>query len=130
MSINERIKVLIEHLNMNANSFSKYIGISNNVTIGRLINSSSHNPSFDIIKSILQKCSDIDANWLITGEGNMFKNANAPPGGDDCLKYKELLDEIASLKYEKTQLYKLNGALLDQLEEHKKCSKGEKRKAG
>lgn len=74
------------HLGLNKNSFSKAIGLSNNVTIGRIINE-DREPSFDILTKIIQTYGSINANWLLTGEGEMFlppqslKDAppNAPP---------------------------------------------------
>ena len=56
---------------MNINSFSKAIGLTNNVTIGRIVNE-SREPSFQILNKIIQTFGNINANWLITGRGEMF----------------------------------------------------------
>ena len=39
----DRIKIIIEELGLNVTSFSKKIGLSNNVTIGRIIKEKSYN---------------------------------------------------------------------------------------
>lgn len=70
-SISSRIWFIIKHLNMNMNSFSKAIGLTNNVTIGRII-SEEREPGFQVLYKILQTFGSINANWLITGEGEAF----------------------------------------------------------
>lgn len=70
-SISSRIRLIINQLDMNINSFSKAIGLSNNVTIGRIINE-DREPSFQILNKIILKFGSIDANWLLTGKGKMF----------------------------------------------------------
>ncbi len=52
------------------------------------------------IQNLLQKYSDIDANWLLTGEGSMLKAANDETNSN----YKELAEarlEIIEMKNEK-----------------------------
>ncbi|MEA2041169.1 MAG: hypothetical protein U9N85_01270 [Bacteroidota bacterium] len=63
----------MNEFNYNKNSFSKAIGINNNVTIGRIVNE-DRNPSYEIIEKILLTFGSIDANWLITGKGEMLKS--------------------------------------------------------
>ena len=70
-SISKRIVLIINKLDMNINSFSKAIGLSNNVTIGRIINE-NREPSFQVLNKIVQTFGSINANWLIAGDGEMF----------------------------------------------------------
>ena len=56
---------------MNTNSFSKAIGLTNSVTIGRIINE-EREPSFQILNRIIVTFGNINANWLISGKGEMF----------------------------------------------------------
>lgn len=70
--VSNRIKALIEGLEMNTSSFSKAIGIGNNVTIGRIINE-SRKPSYDVLEKILQTFGNVNADWLMKGQGAMFK---------------------------------------------------------
>jgi phage repressor protein C with HTH and peptisase S24 domain len=69
--ISNRILELIEALNLNKTSFSQKIGLSNNVTISRIINE-NRKPSFDVLEKILLTFGSLDANWLMKGEGEMF----------------------------------------------------------
>ena len=70
-SISERIDVVIKELGHNKNSFSKAIGMGNNVTIGRIINE-KRDPSYDVLQRIIQTFGHtINAKWLLTGEGQM-----------------------------------------------------------
>lgn len=69
--ISERIELIIKELGYNNNSFSKAIGLSNNVTIGRIINE-NREPSYAILERIIQTFGNINANWLLTGNGNTF----------------------------------------------------------
>lgn len=71
-NISDRIRFIIKELGHNNNSFSKAIGLSNNVTIGRIINE-NREPSFDTIEKILLTFGSINANWLIKGTGEPFR---------------------------------------------------------
>lgn len=72
-TINERIFKVIKHYNYNINSFSKRIGLKNNVTIGNIVGGRKNKPSFDIIIMILLSFDSISCEWLILGEGEMEK---------------------------------------------------------
>ena len=55
------------------NEFStKYLGYSASQKINRLKNT-QNKPSFDIVADIVNKFEDINANWLLTGKGEMLK---------------------------------------------------------
>lgn len=71
MHVSERINLIINHLKLNKNSFSKAIGLSNNVTIGKILND-KRSPSFDILTKIIQTYDCINSHWLLTGEGEML----------------------------------------------------------
>lgn len=75
MTINQRIKFLMESKNLNNNSLSKILG----VTPQTLFNVTSDkgrqsDPSFEMVKQILSKFVDINSEWLILGEGEMYKS--------------------------------------------------------
>lgn len=76
--ISNRIGTLIDALGMNKNTFSKEIGLENNVTIGRIVNE-DRSPSYEVINKILQTFGSVNANWLITGNGDMFLTPNMTP---------------------------------------------------
>jgi len=71
-TIGERIKILIDTENLNISTFESMIGAGNN-TIGTSIKRNS-NFSSSILSKILKKYKNINAEWLLTGEGEMYKN--------------------------------------------------------
>ena len=73
-TINTRILFIMNHFKMNKNSFSKYIGLNNNVTIGNIVSGRQNNPSYDIIIKILQSFDSIRTDWLLLGVGEMLKS--------------------------------------------------------
>lgn len=73
-SINARIQEVMEHFNLNKNSFSKALGLSNNVTIGNIVGGRKGKPSFDILQKIILNFDSINSEWLLTGEGDMLKS--------------------------------------------------------
>lgn len=73
MHVSERINLIINHLKLNKNSFSKAIGLSNNVTIGKIVND-KRSPSFEVLTKIIQTFDCINSHWLLTGQGNMLLN--------------------------------------------------------
>lgn len=79
--------MIINYLEMNPTSFSKAIGIGNNVTIGRIIKDKK-TPSFDVLEKIAQQyCSIISMEWLIAGRGNMLIKDNPKSGHKNDIKY-------------------------------------------
>ena len=81
LAIGKRLELLIKELGENKNSFSKKIGLSNNVTIGRIINE-DRSPSGDTLTRILQTFGNVNANWLLTGIGSMFMDQST--GADNA----------------------------------------------
>jgi transcriptional regulator with XRE-family HTH domain len=69
-SIALRIKQLIDEKKLNISSFERKIGVGNN-SIGTIINKNS-NVSGAILSKILNSYNDVNANWLITGKGEML----------------------------------------------------------
>jgi len=76
MQAYERIIELMKYLNLNKNSFSEEIGMSSNVTIGRIINE-QRTPHPSTLQKIVKRFPQINYDWLLTGEGEMLK------GNDD-----------------------------------------------
>lgn len=66
-----RIQSVMDYLGMNKNSFSKEIGMSSNVTIGRIINE-NRKPHSTTLKKIVSRFPQINYEWLLTGEGEML----------------------------------------------------------
>ena len=87
-----RLKWLIDDLGMNNNSFSKEIGLSNNSTIGRIVNE-DREPSFRVLHSILTTYPKIDANWLLTGDGEPYKKLVKKKDKEEPLKDEIILNQ-------------------------------------
>lgn len=73
----ERIEFIIEREGLNKNSFSKAIGISNNVTITRIINE-HRTPSRSTCEKIVSAFPLYNLEWLLTGKGQMESQLNSP----------------------------------------------------
>lgn len=74
----KRIDKLMTYFELNKNSFSKEIGLTNNVTIGRILNE-DRDPSPKTIKMILDRFPQVNPNWLKFGEGEMLKETPPQP---------------------------------------------------
>jgi len=75
-TIGERIKLIMEHYGMNTRSFAEYIGFERNQNsrVVKKING-QENPSYDMLMLIIEKCDEIDVEWLMTGKGKMLKSS-------------------------------------------------------
>lgn len=74
MSINKRIRTIMDYYGLNKNSFTNKVGASSPSVIGKILNDENRKPSFDIIEKIVNAFPDINADWLISGKGTMFHN--------------------------------------------------------
>ncbi|WP_258097992.1 hypothetical protein [Marinoscillum pacificum] len=72
MAINDRISDLISDLQTNPNSFADQIGVKSPV-IYNIIKGRRSKPSYDLLQKILITYSAINANWLLKGEGPIWK---------------------------------------------------------
>lgn len=66
-----RIELLIKELGYNASSFSRAIGINNNVTINRILKGASQ-PSNKVLSKITTRFKCINADWILTDIGEPF----------------------------------------------------------
>jgi transcriptional regulator with XRE-family HTH domain len=71
-SINQRIKFLIDELNLNSRAFSIKLGIDSTV-MHNIISGRMSMPSYVVLEKILLTFDNIDAKWLITGKGNAYE---------------------------------------------------------
>jgi len=74
MTVNQRIEELVKHLDLNATSFSKSIGLSNNSTISRIIKGNTM-PSYETLSLICKKYDWVNISWLMFGQGKMTKDS-------------------------------------------------------
>lgn len=72
MAINERISNLIGALDSNPNSFADEIGVTSPV-IYNIIRGRRSKPSYEVLQKILMAYTTLNANWLLRGEGDIWK---------------------------------------------------------
>ena len=79
--IGDRINELLTHFSMSKAELSRRMGLNNAVTISR-ITGDHVKPSYEILLRILEIFPETNANWLLTGEGEMiidrYKNIGDP----------------------------------------------------
>lgn len=89
--IKERIQALIEALGISGREFCKSIGQSNswNRTIGKNIGT-------DIVVKILSTYPQVNINWLVFGEGDIFVNteANTPKDSSPKLYFNKNIENL------------------------------------
>lgn len=74
MNINERFQQIINVLfSGNKRAFSMAIGVSPTV-IENIVGKRQGSPSFDVTNKLINAIANIDAEWLLTGKGKMFKS--------------------------------------------------------
>ena len=72
MDIIDRLQEIINYSDLNVSSFAKKIGVVDQ-TIRGIVVQRRNKPGFDILAKILQTFTWVDAEWLITGKGEMIK---------------------------------------------------------
>lgn len=95
----ERIQIIMNREGMNKNSFSKAIGLSSNVTIGRIINE-KRQPSKSTCIKIVEKFPYYNLEWISNGNGSMLndKDFNEDPAiidsesSADQIKYPYIIN--------------------------------------
>lgn len=97
-SINERILQLIKALNMSQNAFAKSL----NTSSSRISNICTYRnkPDFEILERIVLTFSSVNAEWLLTGMGEVFKDAKDEISEENKMTLDSLLTITKSLKEE------------------------------
>ncbi|SHF29703.1 helix-turn-helix domain-containing protein [Dysgonomonas macrotermitis] len=72
----DRIKLIMDSENMNPARFADTLEIGRAV-VSHILNG-RNNPSLDVITRILIKMPNINSEWLLTGIGPMYKDADMP----------------------------------------------------
>lgn len=98
----ERIQKIMDEEGLNKNSFSKAIGISNNVTITRIINE-KRSPSRSTCEKIVSAFPKYNLTWILTGEGNMLTDITsyeeASPINEPIILRVPLVSQYAQAGY-------------------------------
>ena len=75
-SINDRIAQLIPLLSHNKNAFAKSLGYSYNSLIENIVGKRQSKPGFDFLNALMKTFPQVNASWLLTGEGTIFATGN------------------------------------------------------
>lgn len=102
--VHERIKILIQALDLTVAKFAVKVGLDNHQTLYKMLNNGTK-PSFDTIVSILNFFPEVNPRWLLLGEGEMFD------GGVSSL-IKEV-DTLRAAIADKERIIKLQEDALD-----------------
>lgn len=103
-TINDRIKLIIDHLGMNINSYSKHIGLSNDVTIRNIVAGRKSKPSFDVLMKIILSIDRVNIEWLLLGNGEMLLKNNYATEENEVLESQAGYQSINyKIEYEKAK---------------------------
>lgn len=81
--INQRIKSVLEDRQISISAFSKMIGMQQ-VTCNRQIRGDQA-VSLGLIEGFLEKFDDISAEWLLRGEGSMYRKEESAGGVEEAI---------------------------------------------
>jgi predicted methyltransferase len=111
ISINQRLKKLVENKKINPPVFYKKIGVTRGTWSGWV--NSNKAISVEKLVSIIKELNDINARWLLTGEGSMTNDeelvqTNEPAGkyGNNNCKLCEEKDARIKLLEEMLEMYR------------------------
>lgn len=92
------MSLIIRELGLNNNSFAKTVNVSPTVTFN-IVSGRNTKPSYELLEKILFTFDNISAEWLIRGEGSMFraKNQNIKPLTTEIASSNEDLDKLLIL---------------------------------
>ena len=76
MSIKDRFKMIMEREKLTAGAFAESIGVAQ-ATISHILGPRNKYPSTEVILRLHQRYSDINLEWLLTGQGNMSNDADS-----------------------------------------------------
>jgi transcriptional regulator with XRE-family HTH domain len=98
----KRIKSLMQEFSMSENEFAKALSMSQSTLNG--YTKESRKPSLALAESVLNAFENVSAEWLLRGEGKMYKTTELPPvdvSSEESINHSA---EIARLVREKNEL--------------------------
>lgn len=130
MSLNNRLKELVSHFRLTQKDFAENTGLPQ-TTFNKAVKGDT-SPRHDFFYGILVRYKNVNARWLITGEGSMLNNLsnhssddihdNSPPTGHyerlyvaererNSLLERELGKIYAELEKKESEIKELNAQL-------------------
>ena len=96
--VGERLMTIIKHYGLNKNTFSLKLGMVNNSLIVRIINDAWRGASLDLLQKVLIEFPEVNARWLVMGEGDMLDKPDFPdPKLHYIQYYKDQMQEPVDL---------------------------------
>ena len=114
MSINVRISELIETLEGGSQkNFSRKTGIAAS-SINGIVGSRQSDPSSKLLNSVLLTYKNVNANWLLTGDGEMLKSDESNSNAE-----MEIFSNLKNHNYSETECRecKLKDKIIDSMEQ-------------
>lgn len=111
-AIRKRLNRLVRESGMSETAFAESVNVVQ-VTLNRQL-SGKRSVSADTILSVLQNQKDLSAEWLLRGEGAMYKTTELPPVDVSSEESIEHSAEIARLVREKNELIDENEELREE----------------
>lgn len=105
------LQALMDRFEVNAAQFAEKIGVQRS-SISHFL-SGRNNPSLEVIRKILMAYPQIDAEWLLSGEGDMIKNDFYKPPLDEKEMPPTNQNLFSILKEEEQAPYNLNQPIVE-----------------
>lgn len=114
-----RIKEYIDYKKISVRAFEQKVGMSNGSFASQLKN--GRTIGVDRLENILREYPELNAAWILTGEGEMLKSAFLPvhvkeEGAEAATfknKYYELIEKYADTQEELSRLYAKYATMLE-----------------
>ena len=87
-SIADRINFILKHYNITAGDFADKLGIQKS-SVSHLL-SGRNKPSFQFLIKLLKAFPDINLNWFISGDGDIFKNTAPIPEYENLTDFEKI----------------------------------------
>ncbi len=110
MALNKRIAEALKHFNKSRNEFASYAGVSHQY-VSSIINGKS-NPGLTPINKLLEFIPELNANWLLKGQGEIAIDLGKQEKGE--AKERESTDLRVSLENCQRDKERLWGEIEDQ----------------
>jgi transcriptional regulator with XRE-family HTH domain len=111
-AVRKRLNRLVKESGMSETAFAESVNVVQ-VTLNRQL-SGKRSISSDTILSVLQNQKDLSAEWLLRGEGAMYKTTELPPVDVSSEESIEHSAEITRLVREKNELIDANEELREE----------------
>lgn len=111
-AVRKRLNRLVKESGMSESAFAESVNVVQ-VTLNRQL-SGKRSVSSDTILSVLQNQKDLSAEWLLRGEGAMYKTTELPPVDVSSEESIEHSAEVARLVREKNELIDVNEELREE----------------